>query len=159
MMTWKTIGKRYEWWMDVMIFLNTVGVYVYIVWFGADVTAMILLSGLNMACLTIARREELKRVLTPAKEPDEKPAMRGNKKKKDDAPKKKAKGKEKTGKRIFPKTPIRQLPKKLTILPKRISKKRKQWNLLHRKLLLLRRRRLQKTAPLNITVLPRTVRL
>lgn len=71
MMTWKTIGKRYEWWMDVMIFLNTVGVYVYVVWFGADVTAMILLSGLNMACLTIARREELKRVLTPEKEPDE----------------------------------------------------------------------------------------
>jgi hypothetical protein len=71
MMTWKTIGKRYEWWMDVMIFLNTIGVYVYIVWFGADVTAMILLSGLNMACLTIARREELKRVLTPEKEPDE----------------------------------------------------------------------------------------
>ena len=71
MMTWRTIGKRYEWWMDVMIFLNTVGVYVYVVWFGADVTAMILLSGLNMACLTIARREELKRVLTPEKEPDE----------------------------------------------------------------------------------------
>ena len=71
MMTWKTIGKRYEWWMDVMIFLNTVGVYVYVVWFGADITAMILLSGLNMACLTIARREELKRVLTPEKEPDE----------------------------------------------------------------------------------------
>ena len=71
MMTWKTIGKRYEWWMDVMIFLNTIGVYVYVVWFGADVTAMILLSGLNMACLTIARREELKRVLTPENEPDE----------------------------------------------------------------------------------------
>lgn len=70
-MTWKTIGKRYERWMDVMIFLNTIGVYVYIVWFGADVTAMILLSGLNVACLTIARREELKRVLTPEKEPDE----------------------------------------------------------------------------------------
>jgi hypothetical protein len=57
--------------MDVMIFINTIGVYVYVVWFGADVTAMILLSGLNMACLTIARREELKRVLTPEKEPDE----------------------------------------------------------------------------------------
>ena len=71
MMTWKTIGKRYEWWMDVMIFLNTIGVYVYVVWFGADVTAMILLSGLNMACLTIARREELKRLLTPVQEPDE----------------------------------------------------------------------------------------
>lgn len=71
MMTWRTIGKRYEWWMDVMIFLNTIGVYVYVVWFGADVTAMILLSGLNMACLTIARREELKRVLTPEKESDE----------------------------------------------------------------------------------------
>ena len=71
MMTWKTIGKRYEWWMDVMIFLNTIGVYVYVVWFGADVTAMILLSGLNMACLTIARREELKRVLTPKQEPNE----------------------------------------------------------------------------------------
>ena len=71
MMTWKTIGKRYEWWMDVMIFINTIGVYVYVVWFGADVTAMILLSGLNMACLTIARREELKRLLTPKQEPDE----------------------------------------------------------------------------------------
>ena len=71
MMTWKTIGKRYEWWMDVMIFLNTIGVYVWTVWFGADITSMILLSGLNMACLTIARREELKRVLTPEKEPDE----------------------------------------------------------------------------------------
>ena len=71
MMTWKTIGKRYERWMDVMIFLNTIGVYVYIVWFGADVTAMILLSGLNVACLTIARREELKRLLTPKQEPDE----------------------------------------------------------------------------------------
>jgi hypothetical protein len=70
-MTWKSIGRRYEFWMDIMIFLNTIGVYVWIVWFGADVTAMILLSGLNMACLTIARREELKRVLTPEKEPDE----------------------------------------------------------------------------------------
>ena len=75
MMTWKSIGKRYEWWMDVMIFLNTVGVYVYIVWFGAEVTAMILLSGLNMACLTIARREELKRILTPKQEPDEMQAI------------------------------------------------------------------------------------
>ncbi len=71
MMTWKTIGKRYEFWMDVMIFLNTIGVYVYVVWFGADITSMILLSGLNMACLTIARREELKRLLTPRQEPDE----------------------------------------------------------------------------------------
>ena len=70
-MTWKTIGKRYEYWMDIMLFLNTIDVYVYVVWFGADVTSMILLSGLNVACLTIARREELKRVLTPAKEPDE----------------------------------------------------------------------------------------
>lgn len=70
-MTWKNIGKRYEFWMDVMIFLNTIGVYVYVVWFGADITAMILLSGLNVACLTIARREELKRVLTPEKESDE----------------------------------------------------------------------------------------
>ena len=43
-MTWKMIGRRYEFWMDVMIFLNTIGVYVYVVWFGADVTAMILLS-------------------------------------------------------------------------------------------------------------------
>lgn len=70
-MTWKTIGKRYEWWMDAMFLLNTMGVYIYIVWFGADITAMILLSGLNVACLTIARREELKRVLTPEKDPDE----------------------------------------------------------------------------------------
>jgi hypothetical protein len=57
--------------MDVMFLLNTMGMYVYIVWFGADVTAMILLSGLNVACLTIARREELKRILTPKQEPDE----------------------------------------------------------------------------------------
>jgi hypothetical protein len=70
-MTWKTIGKRYEWWMDVMFLLNTMGMYVYIVWFGADVTAMILFSGLNVACLTIARREELKRLLAPKQEPDE----------------------------------------------------------------------------------------
>jgi hypothetical protein len=65
------IGRRYETWMDVMMLLNTIGVYIWIVWFGADVTAMILLSGLNMACLTIARREELKRLLTPKQEPDE----------------------------------------------------------------------------------------
>lgn len=71
MMTWKMIGRRYEFWMDVMIFLNTIGVYVWTVWFGTDITSMILLSGLNMACLTIARREELKRVLTPEKDPDE----------------------------------------------------------------------------------------
>ena len=70
-MTWRTIGKRYEWWMDAMFFINTIGMYVYIVWFGVDVTAMILLSGLNVACLTIARREELKRLLTPKQEPDE----------------------------------------------------------------------------------------
>ena len=30
-MTWRTIGKRYEWWMDVMFLLNTMGMYVYIV--------------------------------------------------------------------------------------------------------------------------------
>ena len=71
MMTWRTIGKRYEWWMDVMFLLNTMGMYVYIVWFGIDLTTMILFSGLNVACLTIARREELKRVLTPKQEPDE----------------------------------------------------------------------------------------
>jgi hypothetical protein len=65
------IGKRYEFWMDAMFLINTMGVYVYIVWFGADVTAMILFSGLNVACLTIARREELKRILTPKQEPDE----------------------------------------------------------------------------------------
>ena len=70
-MTWKNIGKRYEFWMDAMMLLNTMGVYIYIVWFGVDLTAMILLSGLNVACLTIARREELKRLLTPEKEPDE----------------------------------------------------------------------------------------
>lgn len=70
-MTWKMIGRRYEVWMDAMMLLNTMGVYVWIVWFGADVTAMILLSGLNVACLTIARREELKRLLTPKQEPDE----------------------------------------------------------------------------------------
>jgi hypothetical protein len=61
--------------MDVMFLLNTMGMYVYIVWFGVDVTAMILLSGLNVACLTIARREELKRLLTPKQEPDEMQAI------------------------------------------------------------------------------------
>ena len=71
MMTWRTIGKRYEFWMDAMMLINTMGVYVYIVWFGVDLTSMILLSGLNVACLTIARREELKRLLTPKQEPDE----------------------------------------------------------------------------------------
>lgn len=70
-MTWKMIGRRYEFWMDTMFLLNTMGVYIYIVWFGVDLTAMILLSGLNVACLTIARREELKRLLTPKQEPDE----------------------------------------------------------------------------------------
>ena len=70
-MTWRTIGKRYEFWMDIMFFINTIGMYVYIVWFGVDLTSMILLSGLNVACLTIARREELKRLLTPKQEPDE----------------------------------------------------------------------------------------
>ena len=70
-MTWRMIGKRYEWWMDIMFFINTIGMYVYIVWFGVDLTAMILFSGLNVSCLTIARREELKRLLTPRQEPDE----------------------------------------------------------------------------------------
>ena len=71
MKTWKEVGKRYEWWMDVMMLINTMGVYVWICWFGADITAMILLSGLNVAIITIARREELKRFLTPKQEPDE----------------------------------------------------------------------------------------
>jgi hypothetical protein len=57
--------------MDVMFLINTMGMYVYIVWFGVDLTAMILFSGLNVACLTIARLEELKRLLTPKQEPDE----------------------------------------------------------------------------------------
>ena len=74
-MTWKTIGKRYEWWMDAMFLLNTMGVYVWIVWFGIDLTTMILFSGLNVACLTIARREELKRLLTPKQDPDEMQAI------------------------------------------------------------------------------------
>lgn len=70
-MTWRMIGKRYEFWMDIMFLLNTMGMYIYIVWFGVDLTAMILLSGLNVACLTIARREELKRLLNPKHDPDE----------------------------------------------------------------------------------------
>lgn len=71
MKTWKEVGKRYEFWMDAMFLINTIGMYVYIVWFGVDITTMILLSGLNVACLTIARREELKRLLTPKHDPDE----------------------------------------------------------------------------------------
>ena len=71
-MTWKMIGKRYEFWQDIALWINLFGVYMYICLVGSsDVPALMLLAGLNTATIVIARREELKRVLTPKQEPDE----------------------------------------------------------------------------------------
>lgn len=76
MMTWKTIGKRYEFGMDLMLWLNIFCVYIYICLVGSsDVPALVLLAGLNTVIITFSRREELKRILTPAKEPDEMQAI------------------------------------------------------------------------------------
>ena len=71
-MTWKEVGKRYEFWQDVALWLNTFAVFMYLCLVGSsDIPAIVLLAGLNTAIITFSRREELKRVLTPAKEPDE----------------------------------------------------------------------------------------
>ena len=72
MMTWKMIGKRYERWQDVALWVNLFGVYMYICLIGSsDIPALMLLAGLNIAIIVIARREELKRLLTPKQDPDE----------------------------------------------------------------------------------------
>ena len=76
MMTWKEVGKRYERWQDIALWLNTFAVFMYLCLVGSsDIPAIVLLAGLNTAIIVIARREELKRVLTPAKEPDEMQAI------------------------------------------------------------------------------------
>lgn len=72
MKTWKEIGKRYERWQDVALWINLFGVYMYICLVGSsDIPALMLLAGLNTAIIVIARREELKRFLTPEEEKDE----------------------------------------------------------------------------------------
>ena len=71
-MTWKKIGKRYEIWQDVALWVNLFGVYMYICLVGSsDIPALMLLAGLNTATIVIARREELKRLLTPQQEKSE----------------------------------------------------------------------------------------
>ena len=71
-MTWKMIGKRYEAWQDIALWINLFGVYMYICLVGSsDIPALMLLAGLNTATIVIARREELKRLLTPQQEKSE----------------------------------------------------------------------------------------
>ena len=75
-MTWKMIGKRYERWQDIALWINLFGVYMYICLVGSsDIPALMLLAGLNTAIIVIARREELKRLLTPQREKDEMDAI------------------------------------------------------------------------------------
>ena len=72
MKTWKEIGKRYERWQDVALWVNLFGVYMYICLIGSsDIPALMLFAGLNIATIVIARREELKRLLTPQQEKSE----------------------------------------------------------------------------------------
>lgn len=72
MMTWKEVGKRYETWQDIALWINLFGVYMYICLVGSnDIPALMLLAGLNIATIVIARREELKRLLTPQQEKSE----------------------------------------------------------------------------------------
>ena len=71
-MTWKMIGKRYETWQDIALWINLFGVFMYLCLVGSsDVPAIVLLAGLNTAIIVIARREELKRLLTPQQEKSE----------------------------------------------------------------------------------------
>ena len=75
-MTWKTIGKRYEAWQDIALWLNTIALFMYLCLVGSsDIPAIVLLAGLNTAIIVIARREELKRFLTPVQEKDEMDAI------------------------------------------------------------------------------------
>ena len=72
MKTWKEVGKRYEIWQDIALWINLFGVYMYICLIGSsDIPALMLLAGLNIATIVIARREELKRLLTPQQEKSE----------------------------------------------------------------------------------------
>ena len=72
MKTWKDVAKRHRFWMDVMLWVNVFGVYMYLCLVGSsDIPAIVLLAGLNTAIIVIARREELKRFLTPVQEKDE----------------------------------------------------------------------------------------
>lgn len=72
MRTWKDVGKRYEWWMDAMLMVNFMGVYLYLCLVGSsDAPTIIALAGLNIAMISMARREEIKRILTPKQEEDE----------------------------------------------------------------------------------------
>ena len=76
MKTWKEVGKRYETWQDVAIWLNTFCVWMYLCLIGSsDIPAIVMLAGLNTAIIVIARREELKRFLTPVQEKDEMDAI------------------------------------------------------------------------------------
>ena len=75
-MTWKEVSKRYERWQDIALWLNTFAVFMYLCLVGSsDIPAIVLLAGLNTAIIVIARREELKRFLTPRQEPDEMQAI------------------------------------------------------------------------------------
>ena len=72
MNTWREVAHRYEFWMDGAMWLNIFGVYMYLCLVGSnDAPALILLAGLNIALITIARRDELKKILTPPKDKDE----------------------------------------------------------------------------------------
>ena len=76
MRTWKEIGKRYEIWQDIALWINLFGVFMYLCLVGSsDIPAIVLLAGLNTAIIVIARREELKRLLTPVQEKDEMDAI------------------------------------------------------------------------------------
>ena len=71
-MTWKEVGKRYETWQDIALWINLFGVFMYLCLVGSsDIPAIVLLAGLNVVTIVIARREELKRFLTPVQEKDE----------------------------------------------------------------------------------------
>lgn len=75
-MTWKMIGKRYEIWQDIALWINLFGVFMYLCLVGSsDIPAIVLLAGLNVVTIVIARREELKRFLTPVQEKDEMDAI------------------------------------------------------------------------------------
>ena len=72
MKTWKQVAKRYEHGMDWMLWLNLFGVYMYLCLVGStDIPAIVMLAGFNLAIITTARREELKRLLTPPQEKSE----------------------------------------------------------------------------------------
>ena len=72
MKTWKDVAKRHRFWMDVMLWVNVFGVYMYLCLIGSsDLPTVILIAGLNTAMIIMARREEIKRDLAPVQEKDE----------------------------------------------------------------------------------------